>query len=107
MKKAFLLVIILALGMMASGQDRFGLESAQKTGKTIVIDGTTYDVFATAKTGSEFIKLTSTHGSVYALWIGKPTGQVVDGKEIRITSTGKHFVFAVSKNNNPYCKYLK
>lgn len=107
--RLFLAVLMVsALGVGAStAQDRFGLESAVKTGEKITIDGKAYDVFATAKSGSQFIKLTSSHGNVYALWIGKPTGQVVDGKEIRVTSTGKHFIFAVSKNGNPYNKYLK
>jgi hypothetical protein len=107
--RLFLAVLsVLALNVgVCTGQAKFGLETAQKVGRTIKIEQTEYEVWKTAKTGSEFIKLQSTHGNTYALWIGKETGETIDGMPVRVTSSGKLFIIVLSKNGNPYNKYLK
>lgn len=109
MKKAFLTLLaifVLAVGQ-STAQNAFGLNTAEKTGKTISIEGTQYEVWKTAKTGAEFIRLRNTHNVEYCLWIGKETGQEIDGNSVRVTSTGKKFIIVVSKQGNPYNKYLK
>lgn len=103
---AVLSVFVLSVGVCIA-QNAFGLNTAEKTGKTINIEGTQYEVWKTAKAEAEFIRLRNTHGVEYALWIGEETGQEINGVPVRITSSGKHFIIVVSKNGNPYNKYLK
>ena len=103
---AVLSVLCLSVGL-CTAQGKFGLDTAEKAGKTISIGETQYEVYKTAKSGAEFIRLMNTHGSEYALWIGQDTGQKIDGVPVRVTSSGKYFVIAISKNGNPYNKYLK
>lgn len=103
---AILSVLILSVGQ-STAQSKFGLDTAEKAGKTISIEGTQYEVWKTAKTGAEFIRLRNTHGAEYALWVGRETGQEINGVPVRITSSGKHFIIVVSKQGNPYNKYLK
>ena len=62
----------------------------------------------TAK-GSQYIICNSPRtGNDYAVWIGKETDKVHEGKPVRVSKSGKYFIFVVSKkSNNPYCKYIK
>lgn len=84
----------------------FDVESGESTGLTITIDSEIYDVFATSK-GSKYIKLTSSTGNLYPLWIGEETKESYNNKPVRITSKGKYFILLTGKSGNPYCKYLK
>ena len=107
--RLFLAVLsVLALNVgVCTAQAKFGLETAQKVGRTIKIEQTEYEVWKTAKTGAEFIRLKNTHNVEYAMWIGKETGEVVGGMPVRVTSSGKLFIIVLSKNGNPYNEYLK
>jgi hypothetical protein len=103
---AVLSVLVLSVGL-CTAQSKFGLDTAEKAGKTISIGETQYEVYKTAKTGAELIRIRNTHGAEYALWVGRETGQKADGVPVRVTSSGKYFIIAISKNGNPYNKYLK
>jgi hypothetical protein len=104
------ILTILALFCLSVGQSyaqsTFGLDTAKKTGKTIVVGDNTYPIEVTTS-GSEFIRLTSTHGSDYAVWVGSDTKETHEGLPVRISKKGKRFVIIISKNGNPYPKYLK
>ena len=107
--RLFLAVLsVLALNVSTStAQAKFGLETAQKVGKTIKIEQTEYEVWKTAKTGAEFIRLQSTHGNEYTLFTGIITNEIYLDKPVRKTKTGKRFIIKISKNNNPYIYYIK
>ena len=108
MKTSFLTllaVFCLAVGQ-STAQNAFGLNTAVKTQKTVQVGDNTYQVEVT-KTGSEFIRMTNTHGAQYAIWTGKETKETHEGLPVRISKKGKRFVIVISKNGNPYPKYLK
>ena len=86
----------------------FDVSTGIDQSETIMIDGTSYDVFAT-NGGSLYIICNSPKsGNDYPVWIGSPTSETYDSKPVRVSKKGTYFILIKSKNtNNPYCKYLK
>lgn len=86
----------------------FNVTSGADLNETIMIENTSYDVFATAK-GSKYIICNSPKtGNDYPVWIGNETQETYEGRPVRVSKKGTYFVLIKSKKtNNPYCKYLK
>ena len=85
----------------------FNAASADSTGYTIEVDGKAYDVFKTTKQAAFIKAISSKTGKVYPVWIGIKTSMEFDGKPVRKSSKGKHFVLVPNKAGYPYAKYLK
>lgn len=85
----------------------FDVESGSNTGKTIEVDGKSYQVFKTAK-GSEYIKSVGQKGQ-YPVWIGveSPTLKDENGKAIRLSKSGKAAVLYTKGNGYPGVRYLE
>lgn len=104
--KTVLTAIILLISISVSAQ--FDVTSGQDTEKSITIDSKDYPILITANS-SEYIVCNSPRTkNDYAVWIGEETDKKYEGKPVRMTSSGKYFIFVISKKSkNPYCKYLK
>ena len=84
----------------------FDVSTGTDLNKTIMIDGTSYDVFATTS-GSEYIICNSPKtGNDYPVWVGEDTGMTHEEYPVRLSKKGKYFILKKGKSGNPYCKYL-
>ena len=106
MKQLLLLALVLSTSFFSQAQ--FDVTSGNSTGTTITIETESYPVYKTMG-GSEYIVCHSMRtGNDYPVWIGVPTTQIVEGRPVRQTRSGKFFILVISSNShNPYCKYLQ
>lgn len=104
--KAFFTLLVLLISFNMSAQ--FDVASGEDTKTLITINEISYPILVTAN-NSEYIICTSPRtGNDYAVWIGKETDLVHDGQPVRVSKSGKNFIFVISKNSkNPYCKYIE
>lgn len=104
--KSILTILLILVSFSVSAQ--FDINSGVETGNTIKIADKTYPILETTK-GSPFIVCESPKtNNKYAVWIGKETSKTYEGQSVRLSNSGKYFIFIVSpKSKNPYCKYLK
>ena len=115
--KNLIFILFIALSFSASAQLQFeaassgggfNVSSGVDINQTIMVDGTSYDIFETAK-GSKYIICNSPKtGNDYPVWIGTATNHSFEGREVRQSKSDKYFILIKSKNTgNPYAKYLK
>lgn len=91
-----------------SNPNRFGLQTAKLTGETVQVEGKTYEVWSTEKTGAKFLKVVSPRtNNEYPVWIGAATDEKIEGYTVRTTKSGKKFLLKIDfASKNPICVYL-
>lgn len=81
---------------LANTSTSFDVHSGTNTGSTISVDGITFQVY---ESNGRYVKLTHKNGHLYPYWIGKDTGILHNGKEVRASLTKDHFYLKVHTNH--------
>ena len=110
MKIILFLLLLLPLGVVAQEfkevSGGFAIKGTE-TGRTLTVEGKVFDIMIT-NNGAEYIEgYSESKMKFYPIWLGKETGKSFNGLPVRQTSTGKFFYLKISKNGNPYQRYLQ
>ena len=111
-----LLALLMGLSALSNAQSftpqgneaGFNVESGVSLDETILIEDSSFELYAT-EGGSKYIKcISSRTGNPYAVWIGTPTNELYQGRTVYQMKSGTYCVYKLSrKSGNPYPMWLE
>jgi hypothetical protein len=104
--KTIILLLVLSVSFIMKAQ--FDPTTGIKTETTITVENTKFEVMKTSNGSPYILCVSPTSGNSYAVWIGTATEKIHEGKQVRVSKSGKEFIILISdRTKNPYTKYIK